>query len=81
MINYGQMKSTARPQPITMTETMVFVASNIQPYEQVLEGVTFNGFTYDYVGYTKDEYLTIQSQAIADLEEELRATKILLGVE
>lgn len=81
MTNYGQMKSTQQPPAVKFTDTMVFIAENIQPYTQVLEGVTFNGYTYDYKGYTKDEYMLQQLQAISSLEEELQATKILLGVE
>ena len=81
MTNYGKMNSTERPSAIKITDTMVFVADNIQPYEKVLEGKTFYGYTYDYKSYTKDEYILLIAQKSNELEEELQATKILLGVE
>ena len=85
MINYGRTKSATMPQPIEYTNTSVFVASNISPYEETINDTTQTGYEYDYVSYTKDEYIDLisaQNQAtIATLQEELQATKILLGVE
>lgn len=81
MTNYGQMKSTQRPPEIKVTDTMVFVAENIQSYTQVLEGTTIEGFTYTYKAYTKDEYILLLAEKSSTLEEQLQATKILLGVE
>ena len=85
MINYGIVKSSTRPQEVEMTNSMVFVASNIEPFSETIEGYTMEGYQYNYVAYTKDEYIRVitesNTQAIAALEEELRAAKILLGVE
>ena len=39
------------------------------------------GYEYDYIEYTKDEYLSAQYLKISGLEEELAAAKIMLGVE
>lgn len=85
MINYGIVKSSTRPQEVEMTDSMVFVASNIEPFSETIEEYTMEGYQYNYVAYTKDEYIRVitesNTQAIAALEEELRAAKILLGVE
>lgn len=81
MINYGKMTSKVQPPKVQITDTMVFVANNIQSSEKDYEGVIIPSYSYDYVGYTKDEYLTLQAQAISNLEDELQAAKILLGVE
>lgn len=82
MKNYGKVQSSARPQEVEITATQVFVAKNIQPFEKVIdEDHTISGFEYDYIAYTKDEYLIATTKALSDLEEELEATKILLGVE
>ena len=84
MINYGQVKSSVRPQEIEMTSDKVFVASNIEEYSETVEGRTISGYKYDYVGYAKDEYIILLSKTnadIASLREELEAAKILLGVE
>ena len=85
MINYGRVKSSNRPEELEITDTSVFIASNIEEYSNTYDGITVNGYEYDYVAYTKDEYLTtvaIQNMhAITELQDELEATKILLGVE
>ena len=81
MINHGVQYSTTRPQEVEMTANSVFVASNITPYTKEIEGHTMSGFQYNYIQYTKDEYLLQQSANIASLQEELQAAKILLGVD
>lgn len=85
MKNFGKVKSSTRPPKIETTDTMVFVASNIEPYSFSIDNYEINGYEYDYIGYTKDEYIqkisSENSRAIAELEEELKAAKILLGVE
>lgn len=85
MIKYTNIKSRTRPQELEFTETQVFVASNIIEGTVELDGYIFQEFTYDYTQYTKDEYIQYVTDTnlnrIAALEEELQATKILLGVE
>jgi len=84
MINYGKVKSSVRPQEIEMTIDKVFVASNIEEYQETIDGRETNGYQYDYICYTKDEYILLMAQNNADvaaLREELEAAKILLGVE
>ena len=74
MINHGKIHSSTRPQEIEMTATAVFVASNITSSIKEIEERTQEVFEYDYVEYSKDEYLTM-------LAQELAAAKILLGVD
>lgn len=81
MKEYNKIHSTARPQDIEMTANMVYIAKNITPYEEEVDGYTLTGFEYDCTEYTKDEYLILQNQKIASLAEELQAAKILLGVD
>lgn len=85
MINYGIVRGDSRPQEIEVTPAMVFVASNIEPFTAVIDGHETSGYQYNYIGYTKDEYIQVLSSTdnarIQQLEEELRATKILLGVD
>ena len=84
MINYGKVKSSFRPQEIELTSDKVFVATNIENYEEVIDGREVSGYKYDYICYSKDEYILLMAQNSADvatLREELEATKILLGVE
>ena len=81
MKNYGIVYGSTEPQTIEITPTSVFVASNIEPYEEQIDGTTISGYKYNYVEYTKDEYLLQQTNDIATLQEELAAAKVLLGVE
>ena len=85
MINYGRIKSTAYPKEFEITQNNVFIASNITEYTENLDERIITGYEYNYIAYTKDEYIqllnTTNAQAIAELQEELAAAKILLGVE
>jgi len=81
MKNYGKVQSLNQPQEIEIKEEKVFLASNIQPYTTVVEDKEESGYEYDYVEYTKDEYIKLLSQQSQRLEEELAAAKVLLGVE
>ena len=86
MVNYGIVKSNERPQEIEITASKVFLASDILQYTEEIEpGQVVSGYQYNYIEYTKDEYLSHiteeNAQTIKQLQEELQATKILLGVE
>ena len=75
MKNYGKTYSATRPNTLTITPFKVYVAANIEEYSQEDEhGVLNQGYQYDFIEYTKDEYILLMA-------EELEATKILLGVE
>jgi len=81
MTNYGIQHSTVRPQDVEITSDAVFIASNITPYSKEIEGRTINGYQYNYSKYSLAEYLILQNNNIASLQEELEAAKILLGVD
>lgn len=81
MRNYGIIYGSVEPSAVEITPNSVFVASNIEPYTEEIEGHTISGYKYNYTEYTKDEYLIQQSTNISSLQEELAAAKILLGVE
>lgn len=78
------VRSSGRPDEITVTSNNVMVASNIHEYSETIDEYTLSGYEYDYDIYTKDEYIAYmanQAKKIQELQEELAATKILLGVE
>ena len=82
MKEYKKVRSSARPQEIEITNNAVYLAKNIAPYEEQLEGGrVVEGFEYDCLEYTKDEYLVYQNEQLAELQQELQAAKILLGVD
>lgn len=76
-----KVRSSISPQLVEFTPNKVLVASNIHTYEEEMDGHILRGYEYDCEEYTKDEYLLLQNNKIAVLEEELNAAKILLGVE
>ena len=81
MKQHGKVYSSVSPQAIEMTENAVFLASNIESYTKEIDGHTQSGYQYDCTEYSKDEYLLYQNNKILELEQELAAAKILLGVE
>ena len=81
MKNYGIVYGSTEPQAIEITPTSVFIASNIEPYEEQIDNITISGYKYNYIEYSKDEYLLQQTNNINALQEELAAAKVLLGVE
>ena len=68
MINYGVQYSTTRPHELEVTDTAVYLASNIVPYSKEIEGHVIEGYSYNYVGYTKDEYILKLHQNILDTQ-------------
>lgn len=76
-----KVRSSVEPQAIEFLPNSVLIASNVQPYEEEVDGRILSGYEYDCIEYTKDEYLALQSAQIASLAEELAAAKILLGVD
>lgn len=84
MKTYNFTYSTIEPPKIDITATKVFLATNIQEIEREVEDTIEHCYQYTLIEYDKDEYLAILSQNQQDIEalqEELRAAKILLGVE
>ena len=81
---YDSTYSAIEPPKIDITATKVFLATNIQEIEREVEDTIEHCYQYTLTEYDKDEYLAILSQNQQDIEalqEELRAAKILLGVE
>lgn len=81
MKDFGRVRGNDEPQSIQITASSVFIASNIQPYEETIDEHYMCGFEYDLIQYDKDEYLLLLARQNNDLMDELQATKILLGVE
>lgn len=59
MVNYGIVRSESSPAEIEITNYKVYVASNIHPYQTEIDGHEVNGYEYDYIEYTKDEYIQL----------------------
>ena len=76
-----KVRSSVEPQAIEFTANSVFIASNVTPYEEEIDGRILTGYEYDCEEYDKDAYLLTEMNKIASLEQELAAAKILLGVD
>jgi len=76
MKNYGIVRSAEQPPELEVTASMVFVASNILPYEYAEDEKHINrGFEYTLIGYTKDEYIKLLSEQNTELKTELLDTQ------
>lgn len=76
--------SNGQPDSIQLINDKIYIPSNIHLYNETIEGHTIEGYEYDCDIYTKDQYLILiaqQAQHIAQLQDELAAAKILLGVD
>ena len=71
MIEHGKTQSVVMPEAVEITETKVFVASNIETVEQVIDGVSVTLYEVDYTESEKDEY-------IKALEAEVTETQLAL---
>lgn len=80
MINHGKQKSTVRPEELELTETKVFVSSNItevnEPESDEQPG--FTGYEFDLIEYDKNEYIKIQAEMNTELEKNITDTQLAL---
>lgn len=79
MTNHGKVRSVKQPEQLVMDDYSVWVSSNIskvtEPGSEEQPG--FDGWEYDLVQYTKDEF--IMNQAVMN-QEMNSLMNIMLGV-
>lgn len=77
MIDYGKQKSTVRPEELELTETKVFVSSNItEVNEDETDGQPgFTWYEFDLIEYDKDEYIKIQAEKNESLQNQVEVTQ------
>jgi hypothetical protein len=68
MKNYGIQSGSTRPPEIEMTDNSVFIASDIVPFEEEIDGHTLTGYHYNYTEYTKNEYILKLHQDVIDTQ-------------
>lgn len=80
MIDYGTQRSTVKPLELELTETKVFVTSNITPVNEpdTEDQPGFTGYEFDLVEYDKDEYIKLQAEHNAALEQQMTDTQLAL---
>ncbi len=80
MIDYGKQRSTVKPLEVELTETKVFVCTNISPVSEsgTAEQEGFSGFEFDLLEYSKDEYIQLQADKNKSLEQQVTDTQLAL---
>lgn len=73
-----KVRSSMRPQDITITANSVLVASNITPYEETFGDRKVSGYEYECTEYTKDEYLVLLAHENATLKQDILDTQLAL---
>lgn len=75
-----KIRSTEKVEPTAITDTMVFERSNIKVISEPAQGDQsgFEGYEYDEVSYTKDEYIFVQNQRLADVNSTVDDLLVLI---
>ena len=84
MKHITNVHSNGIPNSVEIYSDSVFIPQNVHEFNTITDDGTITGYEYDCDIYTKDEYIILmaqQTQRIAQLEDELAAAKILLGVD
>lgn len=84
MQHITNIHSNGQPDSIQLINDKIYIPTNIHVHNETVEGHLIEEYEYDCDIYTKDEYIILiaqQTNRIAQLEEELAAAKILLGVD
>ena len=78
MIDYGTVRSTAKPDEVEIDEYSVWVNSNINEIEVQSESESHPEYEYNQVRYTKDEYIKLLDERNSTLESQLTDTQLAL---
>ena len=78
MEKYEKVRSSTKPQNIEITKDKVFIAENIKEYEELFDDVVMSGFEYDYICYSKDEYIKYIAETNIALQADLLNTQLAL---
>ncbi|NCU30396.1 hypothetical protein EOM57_01175 [Candidatus Saccharibacteria bacterium] len=76
----SKVRSTQKVETIAITDAAVFERSNIKAVSDPAQGeqAGFEGFEYDEISYTKDEYIAVQNQRLADVNSTVDDLLILI---
>lgn len=78
MIDYGRVRGNDKPESIHITDSKVFIASNIEKYSEFIDEYTIEGYEYDYKSYDKDEYIERIGSQYEELQTQLLNTQMAL---
>ncbi len=79
MVDYGKVRSTVKPEALEVDEFSVWKNTEIEEISENLgEENEFVGYEYHMVQYSKDEYIRMQSEENASLQEQITDTQVAL---
>lgn len=78
MKNYGLQRSAVEPKAVEITESKVFVATNIEQVTVTMDEQEVQEYQFNLVEYDKDEYIKIISEKNEELEQQMTDTQLAL---
>ena len=78
MKNYGLQRSAVEPKAVEITESKVFVATDIEQVTLTMDEQEVQEYQFNLVEYDKDEYIKIISEKNEELEQQMTDTQIAL---
>lgn len=80
MTNHGKVRSVLQPEQLVMDDYSVWVSSNISKVTEQGsdEHLGFDGWEYDLVQYTKDEFIKSQAEENAALSAQMTDMQLAL---
>lgn len=79
MIDLGITRSVDKPQEVEVTEGKVLVASKIHQVTVQMEDTETTQYEFNYVEYTKDEYIHLLSEQNTQLQDDISNTQMGLA--
>ena len=78
MKNYGLQRSAVEPKAVEITESKVFVATDIEQVTLTMDEQEIQEYQFNLVEYDKDEYIKIISEKNKELEQQMTDTQLAL---
>lgn len=78
MKNYGLQRSAVEPKAVEITESKVFVATDIEQVTVTMDEQEVQEYQFNLVEYDKDEYIKIISEKNEELEQQMTDTQFAL---
>lgn len=79
MVDYGRVRSTVKPQPVVIDEFSVWKHTDIQEVSENPGAENeFNGYEYNMVQYSKDEYIRMVAEENTTLGEQMTDLQMAL---
>ena len=78
MKNYGLQRSAVKPKAVEITESKVFVTTDIEQVALTMDEQEVQEYQFNLVEYDKDEYIKIISEKNEELEKQMTDTQLAL---